>query len=74
MTIDPVSLLVRTLKAEVTETPLNECVTWPLSAKNFTKFRTAHQVLLRVIGFRCRQRTDHAILSYVKVLKKDTMR
>lgn len=46
----PVSLKVRMLKVEVTESLQHGCVTWILSAKHFAKLRTAHhQALLRVI-------------------------
>ena len=47
-TTTPLSLKVRTLKAEVIETLMYGCVTWTLKAKHFAKLRTAHQVLLRV--------------------------
>jgi hypothetical protein len=67
----PLSLKVRMLKAEVVETLLYGCVTWTLSAQHFAKLRSAHhRVLLRVIGFQHRQRTDHTTLSYAKALKK----
>ena len=37
----------------------------------FAEVRTAHhRFLLRIIGFQHRQRTDHLIMSYAKVLKK----
>ena len=66
-TTAPFSLIVRTLKAEVIETLLYECVTWTLRAEHFAKLRTAHhQVLLRVIGFQRRVRTDHTTLSLVR--------
>ena len=67
----PISLKVRTLKAEVIETLLYGCVTWTLGAEHFAKLRTVHhQVLLRVVAFQRRQRTDYTTLSYAKVLKK----
>ena len=58
------------LKAEVIETAVRVCVTWTLSAQHFARLRSAHQVLLRVIGFQRRQRTDYTTLSYAKALKK----
>ena len=71
MTTPRLSLEVRTLKAEVVETVLCGCVTWTLSVKHFAKLRTAHhKILLRVIGFQRRQRTDYTTLSYAKALKK----
>ena len=67
----PISLKVRTLKAEVIETLLYGCVTWTLGAEHFAKLRTVHhQVLLRVFGFQRRHRADYTTLSYAKVLKK----
>ena len=63
------TLKVRMLKAEVMETLLYGCVTWTLGKEYFTDLRTAHhRFLLRIIGFRRRQRTDH--LMYTKALKK----
>ena len=58
------SVEVRMLKPEVIETLVYGCVTWTVSAKHFARLRTGHQqVLLGVIGFQRRQRTDHTILS-----------
>ncbi|MEP3868643.1 MAG: hypothetical protein ABJM32_09625, partial [Parasphingorhabdus sp.] len=66
----PLSLKVRMLKAEVIETLLYGCVTWTLNADHFAKLRSAHhEVLLRVIGFQRRLRTDHTTLSYAKALR-----
>ena len=46
-------------------------MTWTLSAQHFARLRSSHhQVLLRVIGFQRRQRTDYTTLSYAKILKK----
>ena len=59
------SCLLR-LKAEVMEILLYGCVTWSLSAKHFSSLRTVHQVLLRVIRFQGRERTDYTSLSYAK--------
>ena len=63
-TTAPLNLQVRTRKTEVIKTLLYGCVTWTLRAKHFANLRTAHhQVLLRVIGFHRRLRTDHTTLS-----------
>ena len=70
-TTAPLSLKVRMLKAEVIGTLLYGCVTWTLSAPHFARPRSVHhQLLLQVIGFQRRQRTDYTILSYAKALKK----
>ena len=70
-TTAPLSLKIRMLKAEVIETLLYGCVTWTLSAQHFARLRSAHhRVLLQVIGFQSRQRTDHTTLLYVEALKK----
>ena len=71
----PISLKVRMLKAEVIETLLYGCITWTLGAEHFAKLRTVHhQVLLRVISFQRRQRTDYTTLSYAKGAQEDAMR
>ena len=45
-------------------------VTWTLGPENFAKLRTAHHnLLLRIVGFQRRQRTDHRMW-YAKALKK----
>ena len=60
----------RMLKDEVTETLQYMSATWTLGQENFAKLRTAHhKLLLRIIGFQRRQRTDH-LTSYAKTLKK----
>lgn len=65
------SLKFRKLKAEVIATLLYGCVTLTLSAKTIAKLRYVHnQVLLRVIDFQRRPRTDHTTLSCAKDLKK----
>ena len=67
---DPFTLKVRMIKAEVMETLLYGCVTWTLRQDHFAGLRTAHHnLLLRIIGFQRRQRTDH-LMSYAKALKK----
>ena len=66
----PFTLKVRMLKAEVMETLLYGCVTWTPGQEHFPQLRTAHHnLLLRIIGFQRRQRTDH-LMSYAKALKK----
>ena len=61
---------VHLLKTEVMETLLHGCVTWALGQEHFAKLRTAHHnLLLRIIGFQRRQRTDHC-MSYAEDLKK----
>ena len=56
-----------TRSAEVIEISLCGCVTWTLKAEYCAKLQTAHrQVLLRVLGFHRRFRTDHATISYAK--------
>ena len=58
------------LKAEAIETLLYGCVTWTLGAEHFAKLRMAHQqVLLRVVGFQRRLRTDRTTLSFAKAFK-----
>ena len=66
----PFTLQIRLLKAEVMETLLYGCVTWALDQEHFAELRTAHhKLLLRIIGFQRRQRTDH-LMSYAKALNK----
>ena len=66
----PFMLKVRLLKTEVMETLLYGYVTWALGVEQIAILRTAHHnLLLRIIGFQRRQRTDHR-MSYGKALKK----
>ena len=66
----PFALKLRMLNAEVTETLLYGCVTWTLGKEHFDGLRTAyHRLLLRIIGFQRRKRTDH-LMSYAKALTK----
>ena len=45
-------------------------MTWTLGQEHFAELRTAHHnLLLRIIGFQRRQRTDH-LMPYAKALKK----
>ena len=70
MEATPFALKLRMLQAEVMETLLYGCVSWTLGKEHFAELRTArHRILLRVIGFQRRQRTDH-LMSYTKALKK----
>ena len=63
-------LRVRLLKTEVMETLLYGCVTWAFGLEHVAKLRTAHHnLLLRIIGFQRRQRTDHR-MSHAEALKK----
>ena len=58
------------LKAEVIEILLYGCVAWTFRPEHFAKRRTPDQpVLLGVIGFQRRLRTDHTTLSYAKALE-----
>ena len=66
----PFTLKVCMLKTEVMETLLYGCMTWTLGQEHFAELRTAnHKLLLRIIGFQRRQRTDRIML-YAKALKK----
>ena len=68
----PFTLKLRMLKAEVVETLLYGCVTWTLGKEHFAELRMArHSFLRRIIGFQRRQRTDHVIISYAMILKKE---
>ena len=52
------------------ETLLYGCVTWTFGQEHFVGLRTAHHnLLLRIIGFQRRQRTDY-LMSYAEALKK----
>ena len=73
MTAAPLSLNVRMMKAEVTETLLYRCVTRTLNAIHCDKLRKAHLgVLKQVLDFQCC--ADHTNLSYAKVLKNTNAR
>ena len=66
----PLTLKVRMLKAEVLETLLYGCATWTLGQDHFAEPRAStNNLLLRIIGFERRQRTDH-LISYAKALKQ----
>ena len=47
------------------------CATWTMRSQNFSSLRTAHhKLLLRIIGFRRKDRTGYKSLSYWEVLKR----
>ena len=63
--IVPLVLKVRKLQAEVREALLYGCSTWMLLTREYGLLRTQHhRLLLRCVGFRKSQRSDHR-LSYV---------
>ena len=62
------ALKVRMLQAEVREALLYICSTWTLLSREYGLLRTQHhRLLLRCVGFRKRQRSDHP-LSYAATL------
>ena len=64
------SLKVRLLKAEVIEALLYGFATWTLRSEDFDSLRIAHhKLLLRVVGFRRKDRTGYKPLSYRAVLE-----
>ena len=47
------------------------CATWTMRSQDFSSLRTAHnKLLLRIIGFRRKDRTGYTPLSYREVLEK----
>ena len=65
------SLKIRLFKAEVMEAMLYGCTTWTVPSQDFGSLRTAHDKLfLRVIGFRCKDRTGYKPLSYKEALER----
>ena len=65
------SLKIRLFKAEVMEAMLYGCATWTMRSQNFSSLRTTHhKLLLRIIGFRRKDRTGYKPLSYGEVLKR----
>ena len=65
------SLKIRLLKAGVMEATLYECATWTMRSQGFSSLRTAHhKVLMRIIGFRRKDRTGYKPLSYREVLER----
>ena len=58
------SLKIRLFKAEVMEAMLYGCPTWTMRSQDFSSLRTAnHKLLLRIIGFRRKDRTGYKPLS-----------
>ena len=65
------SLKIRLFKAEVMEAMLYGCATWTMRSQDFSSLRTAHhKLLLRIIGFRRKDRTGYKPLSYREVLER----
>ena len=65
------SLKIRLFKAEVMEAMLYGCATWTMRSQDFSSLRTAHhKLLLSIIGFRRKNRTEDKSLSYRKVLER----
>ena len=60
--IVPMVLKVRMLQAEVREALLYGCSTWTLLTRAYGLLRTQHhRLLLRCVGFRKSQRSDHPL-------------
>ena len=65
------SLKIRPFKAEVMEVMLYGCATWTMRSQEFSSLRTAHhKLLLRVIGFRCKDGIGYKPVSYREVLER----
>ena len=65
------SLKIKTFKAEVMEAMLYGCATWTMRSQDFSSLRNAHhKLLLRIIGFRRKDRTGYKPLSYREVLER----
>ena len=65
------SLKIRLFKAEVMEAMLYGCATWTMRSQDFSSLRTAHhKLLLRIIGFRRKDRIGYKPLSYREVLER----
>ena len=63
------SLKIRLFKAEVMEAMLYGCATWTMRSQDFSSLRTGHhKLLLRIIGFRRKDRIGYKPLSYREVL------
>ena len=62
---------IRLFKAEVMEAMLYGCATWTMRSQDLSSLRTAHhKLLLRIIGFRRKDRVEYKPLSYREVLEK----
>ena len=55
------ALKVRMLQAEVREALLYGCSIWTLLTREYGLLRNQHHRLLRCVGFRKRQRSDHSL-------------
>ena len=65
------SLKITLFKAEVMEAMLYRCATWTMRSQDFSSLRTAHRkLLLRINGFRRKDRTGYKPLSYREVLER----
>ena len=65
------SLKIRLFKAHVMEAMLYGCATWTMRSQDFSSLRTAHhKLLLSIIGFRRKDRTEDKPLSYMEVLER----
>ena len=50
---------------------LYECATWTMRSQDFSSLRTAHhKLVLRIIGFRSKDRTGYKVLPYGKILER----
>ena len=64
-------LKIKLFKAKVMEAMLYGCVTWTMRSQDFSSPRTAHhKLLLRIIGFRRKDRTGYKPLSYGEALER----
>ena len=69
------SLKIRLFKAEVMEAMLYGCATRTMRSQDFSSLRTAHhKLLLRIIGFRRKDRIGYKPLSYREVLERTGFR
>ena len=65
------SLKIRLFKAEVVKAMLYGCATWTMRSQDFSSLRTAHHnLLLRIIGFRRKDRIGYKPPSYGEVLER----
>ena len=71
----PFELKIRMLRAEVLETMLYGCVTWSPRACHYDTLRQAHHsLLIRCIGWRKNNRTDHPIFYLDTLIKTGSER
>ena len=65
------SLKIRLFQAEMVEAMLYGCATWTMLTQDFGSLRTAHHMLLlRVIGFRHKDRTGYKPILYGETLER----